>query len=66
MAAVSVVSAHIVGQTHTMTLQVEYLYQGMGAMTAAFALASLLAGLALVTLVAKSLIEFKTSRADTT
>ena len=51
--AVSVVSGHIRGQTNTMPLHVEILYnEYQGA--AAFAVASLLALLALVTLVAKS------------
>ena len=54
--AVSVVSGHIRGETNTIPLHVEVLYneyQGQ----AAFAVASLLAGLAVVTLVAKRLLE---------
>lgn len=56
--AVSVVSGHIRGQTNTMPLHVEVLYgdyQG----AAAFAVASLLALLALVTLVIKSIAEWR-------
>jgi sulfate/thiosulfate transport system permease protein len=56
--AVSVVSGHIRGETNTMPLQVEVLYNEYN-MTAAFALASLLAVLALVTLILKSLLEWK-------
>ncbi|HEY1721092.1 MAG TPA: sulfate ABC transporter permease subunit CysW [Magnetospirillaceae bacterium] len=54
--AVSVVSGHIRGLTNTMPLQIELLYDGYQAQ-AAFAVASLLALLALVTLVAKALLE---------
>ncbi|WP_084143505.1 sulfate ABC transporter permease subunit CysW [Methylocapsa acidiphila] len=54
--AVSVVSGHIRGLTNTMPLQVEILYNEYN-ITAAFAVASLLALLALVTLAAKSLLE---------
>ena len=54
--AVSVVSGHIRGETSTMPLHVEILYNEYQ-FTAAFAVASLLALLALVTLVLKSLLE---------
>ncbi|WP_036261979.1 sulfate ABC transporter permease subunit CysW [Methylocapsa aurea] len=54
--AVSVVSGHIRGLTNTMPLHVEILYNEYN-ITAAFAVASLLALLALVTLVAKTLLE---------
>jgi sulfate transport system permease protein len=54
--AVSVVSGHIRGLTNTLPLQVEALYDEYQ-LTAAFALASLLAGLAMVTLVAKAVLE---------
>lgn len=54
--AVSVVSGHIRGMTNTMTLHVEILYNEYN-YVAAFAVASLLTLLALVTLVAKSLVE---------
>ena len=54
--AVSVVSGHIRGLTNTMPLHVEILYNEYN-FVAAFAVASLLAGLALVTLVAKSFLE---------
>jgi len=56
--AVSVVSGHIRGETNTMPLQVEVLYNEYN-VAAAFALASLLALLALVTLILKSLLEWK-------
>jgi sulfate transport system permease protein len=51
--AVSVVSGHIRGETNTMPLQVEILYNEYQ-FVAAFAIASLLAMLALITLVAKN------------
>jgi len=54
--AVSVVSGHIRGQTNTMPLHIEILYNEYQ-FAAAFAVASLLALLALVTLVLKALIE---------
>ena len=54
--AVSVVSGHIRGETTTMPLHVEILYNEYN-FAAAFAVASLLAGLALVTLALKSLLE---------
>jgi len=57
--AVSVVSGHIRGQTNTLPLYVEILYNEYS-FAAAFAIASLLALLALVTLVAKSIVEWKT------
>jgi sulfate/thiosulfate transport system permease protein len=60
--AVSVVSGHIRGLTNTLPLHVEILYNEYD-FQAAFAVASLLAGLALVTLVAKSLIEWRAARA---
>jgi sulfate transport system permease protein len=56
--AVSVVSGHIRGETNTLPLHVEILYNEYN-MVAAFAVASLLALLALVTLVAKSLLEWR-------
>src|SRR5574343_752557 len=54
--AVSVVSGHIRGQTNTMPLHIEILYNEYQ-FAAAFAVASLLAALALVTLVLKYLVE---------
>ena len=54
--AVSVVSGHIRGLTNTLPLHIEILYNEFDS-TAAFAVASLLAGLALVTLVAKFWLE---------
>ena len=59
--AVSVLSGHISGQTETMPLRVEKLYHEYNA-TGAFAVASLLALLALLTLVFKSLLEWKQQR----
>jgi sulfate transport system permease protein len=54
--AVSVVSGHIRGLTNTMPLHVEILYNEYNAV-GAFAVASLLAGLALVTLILKTALE---------
>jgi sulfate transport system permease protein len=59
--AVSVVSGHIRGQTNTMPLHVEILYNEYQAV-AAFAVASLLALLALVTLVLKTIVEWRSER----
>ena len=56
--AVSVVSGHIRGMTNTMPLQVEILYNEYN-FVAAFAVASLLAMLAILTLVAKTLVEWR-------
>ena len=56
--AVSVVSGHIRGETNTMPLHVEILYNEYN-FVAAFAVASLLAVLALVTLIAKSILEWR-------
>jgi sulfate transport system permease protein len=56
--AVSVVSGHIRGETNTMPLHVEILYNEY-AFAAAFAVASLLASLALVTLALKSFLEWR-------
>jgi sulfate/thiosulfate transport system permease protein len=58
--AVSVVSGHIRGLTNTMPLHVEILYNEYN-FVAAFAVASLLALLALMTLAAKSLLEWRYS-----
>ncbi|AMD46029.1 sulfate ABC transporter permease subunit CysW [Bordetella holmesii] len=59
--AVSVVSGQVRGLTNTMTLHVEILYNEYQ-FSAAFAVASLLALLALVTLVAKNFIEWRNQR----
>jgi sulfate transport system permease protein len=56
--AVSVVSGHIRGETNTMPLHVEILYNEYN-ITGAFAVASLLALLALATLVLKSIVEWR-------
>lgn len=61
--AVSVVSGHIRGETNTIPLYVEILYNEYN-FVAAFAMASLLALLALVTLAAKSFIEWRAQRAE--
>jgi sulfate transport system permease protein len=59
--AVSVVSGHIRGQTNTMPLHVEILYNEYQ-FAAAFAVASLLALLALVTLIVKTYVEWRASQ----
>ncbi|HJW70130.1 MAG TPA: sulfate ABC transporter permease subunit CysW [Candidatus Binatia bacterium] len=59
--AVYVVSGHIAGQTDTMPLRVEKLFQEYN-MPGAFAVASVLALLALVTLLVKTTLEWKTRR----
>ncbi|PAE44236.1 sulfate ABC transporter permease subunit CysW [Bacillus sp. 7884-1] len=59
--AVSVVSGHIRGLTNTIPLHVEILYNEYN-FTAAFAVASLLALLALLTLILKSFVEWKTKK----
>ena len=56
--AVSVVSGHIRGKTTTMPLDIEILYNEYN-FTAAFAIASLLAGLALLTLLFKTILELR-------
>jgi sulfate transport system permease protein len=60
--AVSVVSGHIRGKTNTLPLHVEILYNEYN-FQAAFAAASLLAFLALVTLIAKTLVEARSAEA---
>jgi sulfate/thiosulfate transport system permease protein len=59
--AVSVVSGHIRGETNTMPLHVEILYNEYQ-FVAAFAVASLLAFLALVTLAIKTYVEWRADR----
>lgn len=61
--AVSVVSGHIRGETNTLPLHVEILYNEYR-FAAAFAVASLLAGLALVTMAVKRLLEWKKQAGD--
>ena len=56
--AVSVVSGHLRGSTMTLPQQIEILHASYDAVSA-FSLATILAGLALVTLVAKSIVEWK-------
>ncbi len=60
--AVAVVSGHIRGVTNTMPLHIEILYNEYN-ISAAFAVASLLALLALVTLAAKSVLEWRFAHA---
>lgn len=62
--AVSVVSGHIRGETNTIPLHVEILYNEFN-VVGAFAVASLLASLALVTLVIKSFIEWRLHKQQT-
>ncbi len=59
--AVSVVSGHITGQTETMPLRVEKLYNEYNS-AGAFAVASLLAVLALLTLAIKTWLEWRQAR----
>jgi sulfate transport system permease protein len=62
--AVSVVSGHIRGETNTMPLHIEALYNDFQG-AAAFTIAALLAGLALVTLAAQAALAWRTQRATT-
>jgi sulfate transport system permease protein len=59
--AVSVVSGHIRGMTNTLPLHVEILYNEYN-YAAAFAVASVLAMLALLTLVFKAIVEWRSSQ----
>ena len=59
--AVSVVSGHIRGLTNTMPLHIEILYKEYN-FVGAFAVASLLSLLAVVTLMIKTLVEWRTRR----
>ena len=59
--AVSAVSGHIIGMTNTMPLHVEILYADHQ-LAAAFAVASLLALLAIVTLVLKTIVEWRVAQ----
>ncbi len=61
--AVAVVSGHIRGQTNTMPLQVEILYNEYQS-AAAFAIASLLALLALLTLLIKTFVEWRQHQSE--
>jgi sulfate transport system permease protein len=61
--AVSVVSGHITGQTDTMPLRVEKLYNEYNAV-GAFAIASILALLALLTLGIKTWLEVRAAREE--
>lgn len=59
--AVSVVSGNIRGETNTLPLQVELLYQDYN-IVGAFAAASLLAGIAILTLAIKGFVEWRQAR----
>jgi sulfate transport system permease protein len=59
--AVSVVSGHIRGETNTIPLHVEVLYNEYD-FVGAFAAASVLAALAVVTLVLKTVLEWRETR----
>jgi sulfate transport system permease protein len=59
--AVSVVSGHIRGKTNTLPLHIEILYNEYN-VVAAFAMAALLAMMSLVTLVLKTLLDWKLAR----
>lgn len=61
--AVSVVSGHIRGETNTLPLYVEILYNEYN-FVASFAIASLLTIIALITLVLKSIVEWKMNRKE--
>ena len=61
--AVSVVSGHIRGLTNTMPLHIEVLYQEFN-IAAAFAVATLLAGVALLTIAARAGLEWRQERAQ--
>jgi sulfate transport system permease protein len=61
--AVSVVSGHIRGETNTIPLHVETLYNEYN-FTASFAVASLLTLLALITLIVKGFVEWKTKQVE--
>ncbi|WP_372965365.1 sulfate ABC transporter permease subunit CysW [Marinobacter sp.] len=61
--AVSVVSGNVRGQTNTLPLHVELLYQDYN-IVGAFASASLLAAIAILTLVAKALVEWRQAKSE--
>jgi len=61
--AVSVVSAHVSGETNTLPLQVEALYSGLD-VTSAFAVSSLLVLMALLTLAVKAGVEWRYRRQE--
>jgi len=60
--AVAVVSGNLRGQTTTVPIFIEMLYHGYGSDVNAFALATLLALLALVTLVLKNIVEWRVAK----
>lgn len=62
--AVNVVSGKLAGRTDTLPIHIEKLYQGFGAVqtASAFAISAILCGLALVTLLFKTFLEWKTQQ----
>ncbi len=61
--AVMVVSSHVAGVSNTLPLHIEMVYQGIPS-TPAFAVSSLLAVLAMITLFVKAVVERKTKKLD--
>ncbi len=59
--AVAVVAGKVQGQTCTMPLQIEILHQDPASTSAPFALAAILAFLAIITLIVKSIVELHTT-----
>ncbi len=62
--AVAVVSGKILGQTCTIPLQIEILHQDPASASAPFALAAILAVLAIITLVLKTIVELRTDESS--
>ena len=60
--AVSVVSGHITGRTDTLPLRIDKLYNSFEGAFAAFSVATLLTGLALLTLLLKTFLEWRQQR----
>ncbi len=58
--AVNVVSSNVIGTNGTIPIRIQQLFDAEGNLQGAFALATLLAGLALITLILKSMLEWKT------
>ena len=62
--AVAVVSGNVTGETQTLPLYIEYLFNSPNQFAASFACASLLSLLALVTLVLKAIVEWRLAKAQ--
>ena len=62
--AVSVVSGHIRGETNTLPLHIEILYNEPNSISAAFAVSTLLAFLAIITLILKTWVEYRQEKQD--